>query len=109
MSDLPIAPAYPAAVRALLGQVAHHDLALDQLDHERLGSLAARLTGLVVVRDLGRCHALEPDVDAVHTMVSPSSTCARPARRSPAAAGRTTSQQRQYEQPMVAGRRRRSR
>ena len=49
---VPVAPADPAAVRALLGEVAHHHLALDQLDHERLGSLAARLTRLARISTL---------------------------------------------------------
>jgi hypothetical protein len=51
---------------ALLRQVANDDLALDQLDHERLGSLAAGLATVAEVRDLGRRHALQPDVDAAH-------------------------------------------
>ena len=50
---------------ALLRQVAHDHLALDQFDHERLGGLATGLAGLIVVRHLGRRHALEQDVDAV--------------------------------------------
>ena len=32
-----VAPAHPSAVSALLGEVAHHRLPLDQLDHEGLG------------------------------------------------------------------------
>ena len=34
---------------ALLSEIAHHRLALDQLDHERLGRDAAGLTGITEV------------------------------------------------------------
>ena len=40
-----VAPADPPTVRALPREIAHHGPPLDQLDHERFGSLAARSPG----------------------------------------------------------------
>jgi hypothetical protein len=52
-------------VCAVLGQVADYDLALDQIDHECLGSLADGLAWILMVRHLGLGHALQPVVDSV--------------------------------------------
>ena len=63
---LPVAPAHPPAVRALIGEIADDRLILDQLDQERLRLLAAGLTRVAEVCHLGRGDALEPDSDATH-------------------------------------------
>ena len=61
-----VAGAHTAPTSALAGEVADHRLALDQLDHERLGCLAAGLACLACMRHLGSGHALQADVDAGH-------------------------------------------
>src|SRR4051812_35449772 len=59
-----IAPADLPAVRALLGEIAHDHLPLDQVDHKRFSCLVTRPAGLAVVRHLRRGYTLEPDMDA---------------------------------------------
>ena len=53
------ADAHPAAVGARLGQVAYHRLALDQLDHERLGLEPAGFGRIAKMSHLWRGEALQ--------------------------------------------------
>lgn len=85
--------AHPAAMGSLAGEVAHHRLPLDHLDHERFSLEPSGLARISKCATSGAATPLRRTAIPPTLIVSPSVTRARPASRSLAADGNAAARQ----------------